>query len=240
ELDPKLANAHNLLGLALKDKGQVDEAIVCYRKAIELSPKFDEAYCNLGHAFRSQGRFAEALAAYQRGHELGTRRSGWRYPSAQWVRETELLAALEAKLPAFLKNEFQPKDTAERLGLAAVCQGKKLHATAARMYADAFAGDPTLADNLNNGHRSDAACSAALAAAGQGEDTANLDEKEKAGLRRQALDWLRADLAAGMTLTENGPPTARRFVQQRAKGWQQDSDLAGIRDVAALAKLPAE
>src|SRR5262249_47191276 len=152
------------------------EAIACYHKAIDLDAKYAEAHCNLGHAFIAQGRFAEALAAFRRGHEEGSKQPSWGYPSAQWVRQAERLAALEAKLPAFLKGEHKPSDTAEHLGLIRVCQVKKLHNTAARLYADAFAADASLADDPKLAHRYHAACHAALAAAGQGKDAAKLDD----------------------------------------------------------------
>jgi Flp pilus assembly protein TadD len=238
-LAPKDPTAHYNLGNALMDRGEWDEAIACFKKAIELAPTYPEAHCNLGHILSGRGHFAEALAALKRGHELGTKRPGWPYPSAAWVREAERLAALEAKLPAFLKGEFQPSDTAQRLGLARVCQAKRLHAAAARLSADAFVSDPKVADDLQAGHRYDAACSAALAAAGQGED-AGLDDKERARLRKQALDWLSADLALYTKLTASGPANARSLVQQKLKHWQKDAVLAGVRDQKALARLPAE
>jgi tetratricopeptide (TPR) repeat protein len=239
-LDPKSAGTHYSLGLALYYKGQVDAAIASFQKAIALAPQFASAHCNLGHAFRNQGRFAEALAAFQRGDELGSKQRDWPYPSAAWVRQARRLAALEAKLPAFLEGEFQPRDTEERLGLVGVCQAKKLHHAAARLYADAFAANPKLADNLQAGHRYNAACFTARAAAGQGEDAARLDAKEKARLRKQALDWLRADLALRTRQLESAQPADRAAAQQALRHWQKDSDLAGIRDKAALAKLPAQ
>jgi hypothetical protein len=186
-----------------------------------------------------QGRFAESLAAFQRGHQLGTKQRDWKYPSAQWVREAERLAALEAKLPTFLRGEVQPRDTAERLGLVGVCQPKKLHAAAARLYAAAFAADFNLADDLGAAHRYNAACSAALAAAGQGEDAGKLDAGERARLRKQALDWLRADLSLRSKQLDSGQPAARAAAQQQLRHAQQDSALAGLRDKAALARLPA-
>jgi hypothetical protein len=45
-------------------------------------------------------------------------------------------------------------------------------------------------------HRYNAACAAALAACGQGKDSAKRDAQERARLRRQALDWLREGLEA--------------------------------------------
>jgi serine/threonine protein kinase/Tfp pilus assembly protein PilF len=94
-LDPKFAVAHHNLGEALRHKGQGDQAIVSFRTAIALDPKNAEWHCNLGEALARQGRFAESLEAYKRGHELGTKQPGWRYPSADWVRNAERLAALE-------------------------------------------------------------------------------------------------------------------------------------------------
>jgi tetratricopeptide (TPR) repeat protein len=110
--------AHYNLGQALRYKGQMDAAIASYQKALALDPQYAECHCTLGEALSRQGRFAESLEAYKRGHELGTKQPGWRYPSAEWVRNAERLAALETKLPAFLQGDFQPTTNAERLTLA--------------------------------------------------------------------------------------------------------------------------
>src|SRR5262249_46226465 len=59
-------------------------------------------------------------------------------------------------------------------------------------------------------------------------------------LRRQALDWLKAELAAWGKLLESGPPLARPDGVPKPSDWLKDTDLAGIRDAAALAKLPAD
>lgn len=233
-----VARDHYNLGLALYGMDQVDEAIASWRTVIALDAEYAEAYCNLGEAFRAQGRFAEFLAAVQRGHELGTKKRDWPYPSGAWVREAERLANLEAQLPALLKGEFQPRDTAQRLELAGVCQVKKLHRTTAGLYAAAFDDRPQLADDLNAAHRYNAARSAALA--GRGEDPAQLDDMERMRLRQQARAWLRADLALWTRQSETGRPAARAAVQQTMKRWQQSTDLAGLRDPAALGKLPLE
>jgi hypothetical protein len=240
KIDPKFpqaADAHYLLGVALSDKGRADEAIACYKMAIALDPNHAEAHCNLGYVLSSQGHFAESLAAYERGHELGSKRPNWRYPSAEWVRRTKRLAALEARLPAVLRGELQPKGTV-RLEFVTICQAKQFHFAAARLSADALSADPRLADDLQKGHRYNAACSAALAAAGQGKDAVQPDAKERKRLRQRALDWLRADLAGYTNLWESDP-TARSFVRNQMKHWQEDTDLAGLRSEAALAKLPA-
>jgi hypothetical protein len=120
-----------------------------------------------------------------------------------------------------------------------MCGLKKKPAAAAGFMAQAFTADAELADNLRAGHRYAAAYYAARAAAGQG-DAAKLSDKERARLRKQALEWLRADLAMRTRQLETGKPADRAAVRQALRHWQKDGDLAGLRDKAALAKLPAE
>jgi len=196
------AATHHNLGNALLAKGQVDEAIACFKKAIECDPKDAEAPARLAKAQR--------------------------------------LAVARDKLPLFLKGQYQPTTNDERLTLAEWCQMKKLNHAATSLYAAAFTADPKLADDLKAGHRYNAACNAALAAAGKGEDAAKLDDTERTRLRKQALDWLRADFALRAKQRETGTPADRVEVQQKMRHWQKDTDLAGTRDKEALAKLPAD
>jgi thiol-disulfide isomerase/thioredoxin len=65
---------------------------------------------------------------------------------------------------------------------------------AARLWTEALAGDPKLADDRHSQHRYNAARAAALAAAGQGQDEPPLGDVAKAKLRQQALDWLKAEM----------------------------------------------
>jgi hypothetical protein len=88
-------------------------------------------------------------------------------------------------------------------------------------------------------HRYNAACNAALSAAGKG-DSGDLDHKEKARLRNQALDWLTAEVTAWGKVLDSGSAQERMFLVQALSQWQKDPDLVGIRDAAALNKLPAE
>src|SRR5207244_2989942 len=62
--------------------------------------------------------------------------------------------------------------------------------------------------------------------------------KEWARLRQQALDWLRADLAAYAKLAEKDAKAARQLVRQRLSHWQEDTDLETVRGEKALSKLP--
>src|SRR5262249_55924678 len=61
-----------------------------------------------------------------------------------------------------------------------------------------------------------------------------------AKLRCQALDWLKEELTAWNKVFNSCPPQDRPGIVQTLSNWQQDADLAGVRDAAALAKLPAD
>ena len=54
-LHPNYPEAHNNLGIALKDQGKLDEAIVEYREALRINPSFALVRYNLGEALRQQG-----------------------------------------------------------------------------------------------------------------------------------------------------------------------------------------
>jgi tetratricopeptide (TPR) repeat protein/serine/threonine protein kinase len=237
-LDPKHAPAHTNLGAALAAKGQMEEAIAAFRAAIRLKPDYAEAHYNLGRALQQQGAFRQALEALRRGHELGSKNARWPYPSAQLVRQCERLVELDGQLPGFLAGQRTPASPAERLELGGLCTLKRLNHAAARFYADAFAAQTKLAEDLGAHHRYDAACAAALAGCGQGKDANKLDEPERARLRRQAVTWLQADLAAWRTRLEKDPNKAGPDVLQTMQHWQGDTDFAGVRGPEALARLP--
>ena len=132
------ASGHYALGIALNSQGKRDDAIAEYREAIRLRPDYPEAHCNLGHVLRAQGNYAGSLAMLRRGHELGTKKPGWRYPSARWVADAERLAALAERLPALLRGEDRPADEAERLAFADLCYRNQFHAAAARLFDEAL------------------------------------------------------------------------------------------------------
>jgi tetratricopeptide (TPR) repeat protein len=62
--------AHNNLGYILRQKGQVDEAIVQYQKALEIDPGYANAHYNFGNALFQKGRMDEAMEHYQKALEI--------------------------------------------------------------------------------------------------------------------------------------------------------------------------
>jgi tetratricopeptide (TPR) repeat protein/energy-coupling factor transporter ATP-binding protein EcfA2 len=231
EFYPKDANAHSNLGDALAGKGQMDEAIAEYRAAIQLKPDFSMAHCKLGLALQGKGQFGEALAALRRGHELGSKNPGWSYPSVQQ------LVTLEGRLPVVLRGEDHPADADERVKFAWIGYIKGFYAASAQLYEEAFTANHELAENMDAGHRYNAACAAALAGGGRGQNEPPLDEEGRARWRKRALDWLRADLEIWKARAASPIQSARNSVIQTLQHWLRDPDLAGLRDNETLEKL---
>jgi hypothetical protein len=232
--------AHLNLGIALDAKGQFVEAAAAYRQAILIKKDWFEAHYNLAVILTKQGMFREAAKEFRLGYELNSKNPYWADLSARQARDCERFAELDGHLPAILSGQKRPADTDERLALAQLCQlpCKKRYVSAVRFSREAFAEKPQLAEDVNAGHRYDAAWSAALAGCGQGADADKLDSKERAGLRRQALDWLRADLKAYEQFMEKAADKNGPAIEQQMQLWLQDKDLAGVREAKSLASLP--
>ena len=141
-------------------------------------------------------------------------------------------------LPAFLEGTYQPRNNDERLAMLGVCQFEGRWSKAAHLYQEAFEADPKLAEGQYAQDHFAAACFAALAGSGSGKDGTNVGELECAHWRRQARDWLRADLTSMEKLLDSNVPRSRQYLQSTLSRWAATSDLAGLRDPAELEKLP--
>jgi serine/threonine protein kinase/Flp pilus assembly protein TadD len=239
-LDPKLPTPHFGLGQELFAMGHRDEAIRELRQAITLDGQnVGLAPFFLGAFLRIAGRYDEAASTLRRVRERVK-------DDPDQVRKVdgELAlvqrdAALATRLPAVLRGDDRPADSAERLEFARLAFDRRLHAAAARLYAAALAADPKLAEDRNSGHRYNAASAAAQAAAGHDDGADPPGDPERARLRQQARDWLHAEIAAwGRAVDDGRAEPTRASIAFRS--WQTSGALAGIRDAEALAKLPPE
>ena len=186
-------------------------------------------YVTLGKAHAQQGRTNEAAAAFARALALAGDGAG----KARIFTEAAPLQGMLEKLVASAGN-------ADRLTFARLAWDQKKFASAARFWSQALASDPKLGDDRQARHRYNAARAAAMAAAGQAHDEPPLDDAAKTTLRRQALDWLKAELDFYRKQLENGKPIERAAVNGELLAWQKDGNLAGLRDAAALAQLPED
>ena len=188
---------------------------------------------SLGILLSDLGRFPEAQVEFGRAQELGLAAAN--DALKQSVREQ----TLAARLPAIANETAKPKDITESLELASLCQKpwQNRFVTAARLYAQAFAQDGKLADDMQQQYRYTAACAAVRAGTGQGEEAAKLGELEKTQLRRNALAWLTSDLAYWSKLATSKQPGEKALAQINLQRWQHDADLAAVRG-PAIDKLP--
>jgi hypothetical protein len=154
-----------------------------------------------------------------------------------YLKTCARLIELDGKLPAILKGEAQPANAGEKAFLGQLCLAKKLFVAATRFYQEAFREQPALAADLQSARRYNAARAAAQAGAGQGKDQSMVAQEERALLRKQALQWLRADLVLFEQTSKT--PAGRALAVKKLLLWQRSPDFAGLRDEAGLAKLPA-
>jgi protein O-mannosyl-transferase len=64
-IDRRTSFAHNLLGLALAERGEIQQAIEHFRDALRVDPAFAEAHNNLGYFLARQGSRDEAIAQFR-------------------------------------------------------------------------------------------------------------------------------------------------------------------------------
>lgn len=236
-----------------------------FKDAFQAHPDWAEASFPLDpNGVKCTNRFyaarTAAMVAGGKGHATkvnDVERAAWRRQARDWMA-AELAGwktRLDARTPeaaaeiARLLTYAQADGWLAALREAASTNGQpasertgfqRLYAASARLYADAFAIEIKLANDSPPSHRYNAACAAALAGSDRGSGADQPDDKERAKLRAQALDWLHADLAYWTNQAKSGKPSDRAQVQQTMKHWQTDTDLAGIRDRPALALLPPE
>jgi serine/threonine-protein kinase len=144
--------------------------------ASNLQPRPTLAEEGLAAALLDHSGFAEARALTERLPALAVERRAQR----RQLNLCDTLLAVEAKLPAILAGKERPTEVATLCAVAEWClEHKRLTATAAGFYTRAFSAQPSLAADLEAGHRFHAARAAALAGCGVGEETAQLDGRRR-------------------------------------------------------------
>jgi len=207
-LGPGNAPAHEALGEALMAKDDPAGAITEFRETIRLDPKLAIAHAFLGAALRRTGDFDASLQSFREAAALNPRIFR---DTAFSLALAERLASAHARLPAVLRGEEEPATGEEWAEFATVCYRTKDYANTVRLWKRAFAKEPGLANDLDAGHRYNAACAAALAGA---------------EFHGDALAWLRADLEMRRAMVTTDPAT----VAENLRHWKRDADFASVRD----------
>lgn len=214
------------------------EQVRWFQAAVAVAPANSLAHMNLGIALGARTDLDGAVAEFREALRLDPK-----YAAAlDGLSFFEPIAKLLHRLPDVLAGREKPQSPAEACDFALLCAQpfQKRYAAAVRLFAEAFAADPKLAEDLKAAHRYDAACYAALAAAGQGKDAEKQDDKARARLRGQALAWLRADLVLRRRQVGSGEAAQRREAAAQLAHWLADSDLAGVRPGLNRVGMPAE
>jgi superkiller protein 3 len=237
-LNPNDSSAHLLLAQALDSQRKRNEAIDAYREAIRLKPSTYSAHFNLGRLLEDDGKLEEALSVLQKAAALAQPSSPFARTLPESIRRLERQVALLKRLPDILKGADHAANPAETVAFAQLCSRTRRPAAAARLWSRALLDDPGLGDDRKAQHRYNAACAAALAAAGKGADEPAPDGGTRAALRAQALGWLKGEYDAWVKLLDTGKPQDRATVAKTLAHWAQDADLASVRDAGALDDLP--
>jgi hypothetical protein len=205
---------------------------------VRLDPANGQNHFLLAMALREKGAFDEAIDRFREAARLEPERAVYRAARQQTERWRELLPRLAtvAATPAAPKRPFE---ILEFLELARLCRepSQRKYALATRLYAGVFAGTFASSRFAAREYGYDAACCAALAAAGRDAELTAVGVEEWGYLAGLALRWLRADLA--LRAAQARDPKQAAEVHESLDRWKWDPDLAAVRDPAWLAAMPA-
>ncbi|HZY86420.1 MAG TPA: tetratricopeptide repeat protein, partial [Gemmataceae bacterium] len=236
-LDPNFAWAHTNLGNLLRRKGRLDEAIGHYQESLRLDQTLASTHCNLGSALRLKGRLDEAIRHLEESIRLDPKLAE---PQCNLGVALKDMGRLDEAIGHYQEAiRLAPKEAMahHNLGLALLTKGRLEEAVDYLQQAVRLDSDPAVRQHLYLG-RYAAACAAVRTSGGHDSRAPGLGEAERVGLRRQALDWLRANLELWTEMLYDRKVDRSTWGQWPLAAWQTDPALAGVRDRAALAKLP--
>jgi protein O-mannosyl-transferase len=124
ERNPKAWMAHNNLGTVLLQKGQLDEAIVHFRKALEIAPDHADARANLGSGLLQKGDVDEAIAQYNKALEIKPDYAEVHYDLGNALLLKGQLDEAVAHYKKTLESEPANSDVYNNLGLVLLQQGQ--------------------------------------------------------------------------------------------------------------------
>jgi WD40 repeat protein/predicted Zn-dependent protease len=236
--------AELLLAVALHQQGQRGDA----RQALERA-RFALEYEGLCQALTlfsgGAGGPVMATAAVAAYHGVGP--PPWDWPTQLEIRlfrreaeavEKKFTQGL-ARLRAWEAGKVRIEQSAELLGMArSAHHDYRCYVIATRLFTAYLKKVPVPRVVVGPSEAYHAACSAARAGTGQG-DARELPPSERDRYRRQALDWLRLELARYQQAFQHRPETTAPWLRDFLRHWQRDDDLRAVRERSALAALPA-
>ncbi len=221
------------LSLALARTGDVAGAMTVVRQAIQQEPGHRLNPVPLLGAIVVMNHKEESIRTLRRirEHSDGDR------AVIDWVNRAialiERIAVVGPQLPRILHSASRSDDC-----YADACARRRFFSASVTLWTAAFALEPALADNLKKEYRYHAAAAAAMAGSGQGKDKPGPNDSARTRFRSQALEWLKADLAARAKVLGSPLPADRAALMRTLRGWTDDPNLASVRAEDGLKLLP--
>jgi tetratricopeptide (TPR) repeat protein len=232
--DPQAPLDPHILGSTLPAKSRPNEPIDLFAEAIRTDPEWCAAALNnLGMAVHDSGRVDEAVDYMQLAIKIDPM-------CAAAYNNLGLVLQMQHRVDEAI-HHFQesirldpkPRRAHSNLGFALQSQGRLEEAIGHFQQAVKLDAKFITAQNGLGICLHAAACAALKSAANPTTDNAPLGEPDRAGLRRQAMNWLKANLDLTAAMRGRGlKPT------WSLSTWQVDPALAAVREPAELARLP--
>jgi tetratricopeptide (TPR) repeat protein/tRNA A-37 threonylcarbamoyl transferase component Bud32 len=233
-LDPKNVLAHYHLAFALFSKGQFDGAIDHFQQALRFNPNSAALHNNLGMALQDRGRLDEAIDHLRQSVSINPKSAHGQLNLGFALYRKGRMDEAFGHLQQAVDLDPNSANAHANLAVALRDRGRVAEAVDHVQQAVRLEGEkPTEIRKRLVLYRHDAACANVQTATGPVPEEARRGEPERADKRRQALDWLRANLELTVRLRNDGEVLAWSLAT-----WLSDPALATVRDAAALAKLP--
>jgi tetratricopeptide (TPR) repeat protein len=145
---PKAFAVWNLLGASAAQIGQLDQAIVAFKRVLAIKPDYAEAYNNMGNALKDQGKLEEAREAYNKALAIKPDSAEAYYNMGVTLQEQ---GKLEEAIETYNKSLAIKPDYADayyNMGVTLQEQGKLEEAI--ETYNKALAIKPDYAEAYNN------------------------------------------------------------------------------------------
>jgi tetratricopeptide (TPR) repeat protein len=233
-LDPRNMVAHYNLALVFHATGRLDEAIDHFQQALSIDPESGALHNNVGMALRARGRLDEAIEHLRESVRIKPNSADGQVNLGRALHETGRTDEAVSHVQESVR--LDPKNALAQGDLAFLLRAKGRLAEAIDHLQQAVALQSSLSTQIRDrlvAYRYEAACANIRTGEGQGSKDARRGEPERAEKRRQALNWLRANLELAASLRNDGEVLAWSL-----STWLSDPALTSVRDPAALAKLP--
>jgi tetratricopeptide (TPR) repeat protein len=234
-LDPQTDLDPHIFGSTLPARRRTDEPIDLFAESVRTDPKWSAgALNNIGNALRDGGRVDEAIdylkLAIKIDPNCASAYNNLGLALQMQHRVDDAIHHFQESIRLDPKLAVRPHSN---LGFALQSQGRLEEAIGHFQHAVKLDPKFITAQNGLGICLQGAACAALKSAANPGTENSPLGEPDRFGLRRQAMDWLRAnlDLTAAMRGRGLKPPWS-------LSTWQVDPVLAAVREPPELAKLP--